>query len=144
MRITVAVLSLAAFAACGQQPASTATPTSTSDGPAEQEIQQSTLKAHLRMLSHDLMEGRAPSTRGGNLAAEYLATQLAAMGIEPAGENGSYFQQVPIVEAVVDRSFTLSVPGNIYRYHDDVVAFSGTEQPRAHVQGEVVFVGHGI
>jgi Zn-dependent M28 family amino/carboxypeptidase len=144
MRITVAVLSLAAFAACGQQPASTATPTSTSDGPAEQEIQQSTLKAHIRMLSHDLMEGRAPSTRGGNLAAEYLATQLAAMGIEPAGENGSYFQQVPIVEAVVDRSFTLSVPGNTYRYHDDVVAFSGTEQPRAHVQGEVVFVGHGI
>ena len=36
------------------------------------------------MLSHDLFEGRAPSTRGGTLAAEYLADQLTAMGIEPA------------------------------------------------------------
>ena len=96
------------------------------------------------MLSHDLMEGRAPSTRGGTLAAEYLATQLAAMGLEPAGDSGTYLQQVPIVESVVDRSFTLSVPGRTYRYYDDVVAFSGTEQPRVQVQGDVVFVGHGI
>jgi len=96
------------------------------------------------MLSHDVMEGRAPATRGGTLAAEYLTTQLAAIGIEPAGENGTYFQQVPIVESVVDRSFTLSVPGATYRYFDDVVAFSGTEQPRVHVQGDIVFVGHGI
>ncbi len=51
---------------------------------------------------------------------------------------------MPIVESVVDRSFTLSVPGAVYRYFDDVVAFSGTEQPRVHVQGDVVFVGHGI
>ncbi len=96
------------------------------------------------MLSHDLMEGRAPSTRGGTLAAEYLATQLATAGIEPAGDNGTYLQQVPIVESVVDRSFTVSVPGAVYRYFDDVVAFSGTEQSRVHLQGDVVFVGHGI
>src|SRR5687767_3036539 len=142
MRTSVVALFLSTLVACNQGP--TVLAPAPPSGPAEQEIQQAALKSHIRMLSHDLMEGRAPSTRGGNLAAEYLATQLAAMGIEPAGENGSYFQQVPIVEAVVDRSFTLSVPGNTYRYHDDVVAFSGTEQPRAHVQGEVVFVGHGI
>ncbi|MGQ0732149.1 MAG: M20/M25/M40 family metallo-hydrolase [Acidobacteriota bacterium] len=113
-------------------------------GPAEAEIQTASLRAHLRMLSHDLMEGRAPSTRGGTLAAEYLATQLAAMGIEPGGSDGTYFQQVPIVESVVDRTFTLSVPGQTYRYGQDIVAFSGSEQARVHVQGDVVFVGHGI
>jgi len=129
-------------AGCSQPPAAVA-PAAPS-GPAEQEIQTGPLTAHIRMLSHDLMEGRAPSTRGGNLAAEYLATQLAAAGIEPAGDGGTYFQQVPIVESVVDRSFTLSVPGAVYRYFDDVVAFSGTEQARVHLQGDVVFVGHGI
>ncbi len=102
------------------------------------------LEAHVRMLSHDLMEGRAPSTRGGSLAAEYLATQLAATGLEPGGENGTYFQQVPIVESVVERSFALSIPGATYRYYEDVVAFSGVETPRVQVQGDVVFVGHGI
>jgi Zn-dependent M28 family amino/carboxypeptidase len=90
------------------------------------------------------MEGRAPSTPGGQRAAQYLANQLKAMGVAPAGDNGTYFQDVPIVESVVDRSFTLSVPGRTYRYLNDVVAFSGTEQSRVHVQGDVVFVGHGI
>ena len=51
---------------------------------------------------------------------------------------------MPIVESTVERTFALSVPGNTYRYYDDVVAFSGVERPRVHVQGEVVFVGHGI
>ena len=144
MRRTFAVLCFSALAACTQQSAPPPAPAASTSAPAEDEIREAPLKAHVRMLSHDLMEGRAPSTRGGNLAAEYLATQLAAMGIEPAGDNGTYLQQVPIVESVVDRSFTLSVPGTTYRYYDDVVAFSGTEQPRAHVQGDIVFVGHGI
>ena len=56
----------------------------------------------------------------------------------------SYFQDVPIVEATVDRSFTLRVPGRTFKYLDDVVAFSGVEDPKVSVQGEVVFVGHGI
>jgi hypothetical protein len=98
----------------------------------------------VQTLASDEMEGRAPSTPGGQRAADYIADQLEAMGVEPAGENGTYFQQVPIIESVVNRSFTLSVPGRTYRYLEDVVAFSGTEQARAHVQGDVVFVGHGI
>jgi Zn-dependent M28 family amino/carboxypeptidase len=96
------------------------------------------------MLASDLFEGRAPGSRGGELAAQYLATALAAMGLEPAGDNGTFLQRVPIVESVVDRRFTLSVPGTIYRYGTDVVAFSGVEAPRVQAQGDVVFVGHGI
>ncbi len=96
------------------------------------------------MLASDLFEGRAPGSRGGELAAQYLATTVAAMGVEPGGDNGTFLQQVPIVESVVDRRFALSIPGTTYRYHEDVVAFSGVEVPRVQVQGEVVFVGHGI
>ena len=51
--------------------------------------------AHLRFLSSDLLEGRAPATRGGQLAAEYIASELREDGVLP-GVNGSYFQDVPI------------------------------------------------
>ena len=113
-------------------------------GPAESEVNATSLVAHLRMLSSDLFEGRAPATRGGQLAAEYLATQMAALGLQPGGEDGTFFQQVPIVESTVERTFALSVPGAVYRYLQDVVAFSGLETPRVQVQGDVVFVGYGI
>lgn len=113
-------------------------------GPALDEIHDGVIKAHVKMLSSDLFEGRAPATRGGSLAAEYLANQLAAIGIEPAGENGTYFQQVPIVESVINRDFALSVPGRAYRYYDEIVPFSGLERGEVQVQGDIVFVGHGI
>jgi Zn-dependent M28 family amino/carboxypeptidase len=144
MRMLLAVLFLFATAVgCNQTRVAEAPPPAAS-GPAENEIQEPALVAHVQALSSDEMAGRAPSTPGGQRAADYIATQLKNMGVEPAGDNGTYFQQVPIVESMVNRSFTLSVPGRTYRYFDDVVAFSGTEQPRVHVQGEVVFVGHGI
>ncbi len=113
-------------------------------GPAEQEIQESSLEAHIQTLSSDEFEGRAPATRGGELATRYLATELETLGVEPAGENGTFYQQVPIVESMVDPSFSVSVAGRTYRYRQDVVAFSGVEDPKVPVQGDVVFVGHGI
>jgi Zn-dependent M28 family amino/carboxypeptidase len=114
-------------------------------GPALDEIRGDQIAAHLQFLSDDLLEGRAPSTRGGDLAAKYLAAQLALAGFEPAGENGTYFQNVAIVESVVNPSFTLSAgPGAPFKYLSDVVAFSDVQQPRVTGGGEVVFVGHGI
>jgi Zn-dependent M28 family amino/carboxypeptidase len=114
-------------------------------GPVLDEIQGDQLAAHLKFLSSDLLEGRAPSTRGGQLAAEYLAAQLALVGFAPGGENGTWFQEVSVVESVVDPSFTLSVgAGPTFGYNTDVVAFSGLQDPQVRVSGEVVFVGHGI
>jgi len=132
---------VAGLAACS---APSAPPAAAPAGPAEAEITAARIAAHVQMLSHDGFEGRAPATRGGDLATTYLATQLAQIGFAPAGDNGTYFQQVPIVEATVDRTFTLSVPGRTYKYMDDVVAFSGVEDAKVAVAGEVVFVGHGI
>jgi Zn-dependent M28 family amino/carboxypeptidase len=115
-------------------------------GPALDEIRGGDIAAHLKFLSHDLLEGRAPSTRGGQLAAEYLATQLALLGFAPAGDAGTYFQNVAIVESVVDPSFSLAVSngGPTFKYLSDIVAFSGVQEPAVKVGGEVVFVGHGI
>ncbi len=135
---------LLAAGACGGASPAPPPAGSASTGPAEAEITATAIATHVKYLSHDLLEGRAPATRGGDLATEYLATQLALAGFSPAGDGGSWFQQVPIVESVVDRGFTLSVPGRTYRYGDDVVAFSGVEDPKVTVRGEIVFVGHGI
>ncbi len=118
---------------------------SSGNGPAVDEIRGEQIAAHLRFLSHDLLEGRAPSTRGGQLAAEYLAAQLAALGYEPAGDDGTYFQNVEIVESVVEPSFALTAgEGMPFRYLEDVVAFSGRQEPQVTASGELVFVGHGI
>lgn len=130
--------------ACSTPASSPSAAPSNDSGPAEQEIDDPAIRAHIQMLASDLFEGRAPGSRGGALASQYLATTLAAMGVEPAGDGGTYFQQVPVVESVVSPGFTLSAPGAAYRYGKDVVAFSGVEAPRVQVQGDVVFVGHGI
>ena len=114
-------------------------------GPALDEIGADGVAAHLKFLSDDLLEGRAPSTRGGQLAAAYLATQLALLGFEPAGDSASYFQNVSIVESLVNPSFTLAVgAGAPFRYLEDVVAFSDVQDDQVRVSGEVIFVGHGI
>src|ERR1700734_57013 len=59
-------------------------------------IDPENIRAHVRFLSLDLPEGRGPGTRGAELAAEYIATQFALAGVEPAGDKGGYFQSVPL------------------------------------------------
>src|SRR5689334_14074935 len=113
-------------------------------GPAEDQITAESLTNHVKTLASDDFGGRAPATPGGQKTQDYLAKQLQDLGVAPGAPNGTYFQEVPIVESVVDRNFVLSVPGNTYKYMTDVVAFSGVEKPRVQVQGDVVFVGFGI
>jgi Zn-dependent M28 family amino/carboxypeptidase len=140
MRHPAALLLTLSLVACSAPPA----PPAPAPGPALDAMTTASLTAHLKMLSSDLFEGRAPATRGGQLAEQYIATQLEALGLEPAGDHGTFLQAVPIVEAMVDRGFTLSIPGATYRYMSDVLAFSGKEDARVQVQGDVVFVGYGI
>jgi hypothetical protein len=63
---------------------------------AAEQIRSEGLRAHIRFLADDLLE---TGTRGYNLAASYLAAQFAALGLEPAGSDGSYLQPVPLLHA---------------------------------------------
>src|SRR5688572_2972096 len=139
MRKVTAVVVVALSVAC--QPAPPPAPPA---GPAEDLIATGPMTEHIKRLASDEFEGRAPATPGGEKTQNYLAEQLKAIGVEPGAPDGTYLQQVPIVESVVERNFVLSVPGNTYKYFTDVVAFSGVEKPRVQVQGDVVFVGYGI
>src|SRR5688572_32865622 len=57
------------------------------------------LQAHVEFLASDLLEGRAAGTRGYDVAARYVASQLHQLGAKPAGDDGTWFQSVPLLEA---------------------------------------------
>src|SRR5688572_30593456 len=104
------------------------------------------LAAHLRFLSSDLLEGRAPATRGGRLAAEYIAAQFLALGLEPAGENGTFFQPVALVGMTPQPTLTWGKAGatDSLACRDAFVAWAERPEGDVSAEGEVVFVGYGI
>ena len=116
---------------------------------AIQKVDPERIRAHVRFLSHDLLEGRGTGQRGGDIAAEYIATQFAIYGLKPAGDNGTYLQKVPMVGVAPqpETTFSLVAPRSDARNLtplDDYVAYDQTQQPRSEVDAEIVYVGYGI
>ncbi len=112
-------------------------------------IAPAALSAHVRFLADDLLEGRAPGTPGHAIAARYLAAQLQAAGVEPAGENGTWFQNVPLLALRVDPSrCTLRIdspaPGWTLSPVTEALVAPAPGRPLSAVSGELVFAGHGI
>lgn len=117
---------------------------------AEASIDPEKIRAHVKFLSDDLLEGRGPGLRGGELAAKYIATQFALDGLKPGGDNGTYLQQVKFVGMTVvpeKSSFTLvperGGPMNL-AFGDDFTVMNETLTPEAAVDAPIVFVGYGI
>src|SRR5262245_6457588 len=116
---------------------------------AMETISPERIRAHVRFLSHDLLEGRGTGQRGGDIAAEYIATQFALYGLKPAGENGTYMQKVPLVGVTTlpESTFTLvTAKGEALnlKYKDEWVAYNEQLTDKADIDSEMVFVGYGI
>jgi len=115
---------------------------------AMQKIDPERIRAHVRYLSHDLLEGRGTGQRGGDIAAEYIATQFALYGLKAAGDNGTYLQKVPMVgiTPAPETTFSLiSSNGTVdLKPLDQYVAYDQTQQPQSDVNAEIVYVGYGI
>ncbi len=111
-------------------------------------IEGERIRAHVRFLSGDLLEGRAPGTRGGALTERYIAAQLAAAGVQPGGDEGSYFQRVPLkrVEALPTPklSFSRGGEGAELEWLEEFTGHSHLQRPKVSLDAELVFVGHGI
>jgi hypothetical protein len=108
---------------------------------AMQTIKPENIEAHARFLSHDLLEGRGTGQRGGDIAAEYLATQFALYGLRPGGDRGTYMQKVPLVgiTPAPETRFTLvpaKGPAMELKALDDYVAYDQTQQPASDVDAE--------
>ena len=152
--VFLAAALLAATLSRAQQPAANLVPQiaglPTAARAAAASIDPEKIRAHVRFLSLDLLEGRGPGTRGGELAAQYIATQFALAGLQPAGDHGTYFQNVPLyaVHTVEEKTKFTFVPEQgqpaDLAYGSDIVAKDETGQPTAGIDAPIVFAGYGI
>ncbi len=117
---------------------------------AEASIDAEKIRAHVRFLADDLLEGRGPGLRGSEIAAKYIATQFALDGLKPGGDNGTYLQQVAFVGVKADASRTTfqiepakAAPIDL-RYGDDYTVSNQQHQPLAEIDAPIVFVGYGV
>ena len=106
------------------------------------------LRADIRFLSSDRLEGRAPGTRGDRLAREYVAARFEAIGLEP-GVGDAWEQPVELVGVTTSAPEELRVTRQggsaSLRLRDDYIAFSGSQEREVRVDdAEIVFVGYGI
>jgi Zn-dependent M28 family amino/carboxypeptidase len=116
---------------------------------AEASIDPANIRAHVQYLSDDLLEGRYPGLRGGELAAKYIATQFALDGLKPAGDNGTYFQNINFVgmKAKSDVTTLTLIPSSgsaiPLTYAADYVVFNPSLAPIVDIDVPLVFVGYG-
>ena len=107
------------------------------------------IRAHVKYLASDELEGRGTGQKGGDLAADYIAAQFKSYGLNPAGENGTYFQNVPMVgvKTLPGTTFALAVKNGApldLKELDDYVTANELQTESADIDAPIVFVGYGI
>ena len=106
------------------------------------------LRADVKFVSSDLTEGRAPGTRGDAVARAFIASQLEALGLQPAAPEGGFMQKVPLVG--VDTKVRAAprfegAKGTLELRPEEYVANVGQPKEAVSLAGaELVFVGYGI
>src|SRR6185369_2483118 len=113
------------------------------------DVSDSRIKADIKFLSSDLLEGRGTGARGGDIAAEYIANQFEEAGLKPAGDQGTFFQKVPMVGITTKSESTLSMKDPKEKLDlkqlDDVVVMDESQQATSDLHTpEMVFIGYGI
>ncbi|MEO0817739.1 MAG: M28 family metallopeptidase [Pseudomonadota bacterium] len=125
-----------------------ALPTSTSA-----EITTEDLAVRVSALADDAFEGRGPGAEVGELAADWIAQEMARIGLQPGGEDGSYFQTVGMVEQTIDEatsglSFSGGTSGRAFpmTLREDAVIWTKRQSvtEASFEDSEVVFVGYGV
>jgi Zn-dependent M28 family amino/carboxypeptidase len=111
-------------------------------------LNEDAIRARIKFLSSDLLEGRGTGARGGEIAAGYIAAQMEALGLKGAGANGSFFQPVSLVGVKADPNTKLNISSRngkeSFKFADEFVAFTGAQTEEADIDAEMVFVGYGI
>jgi Zn-dependent M28 family amino/carboxypeptidase len=150
MRAPSLLLPLAAASLCAACSAGTFGDT-TASGPAvttaAQAINADALLGHIKDLSADSMEGRAPGTPGEEKAVAYMQSQFKAIGLKPGNPDGSYLQNVELIGYTSHPagSFTAAGKTIALKYPDDYVAVSRHNRPETKVaNSDIVFVGYGV
>ncbi len=115
---------------------------------ASLQLNEDAIRADIKFLSSDLLEGRGTGARGGEIAANYIAARMEALGLKGAGAQGSFFQPVSLVGVKADPNTKLIVSGRngkeSFKFADEYVAFTGAQTDEVDVDADLVFVGYGI
>src|SRR5712671_858859 len=114
---------------------------------AIQAIKPENIETHVRFLSDDLLEGRGTGTRGGDIAAAYIAAQFALYGLKPAGDNGSYLQKVDFTGVLTQPSSSLSLQPSHgapleLKLGEDYVTSNQRQTDSIDIDAPIVFVGY--
>jgi Zn-dependent M28 family amino/carboxypeptidase len=112
-------------------------------------INADNIRWHVKFLADDLLEGRGTGQRGGDIAAEYIATQFALYGLKPAGDNGTYMQKVPMMGIITQPDSTYSLNPSTgaaidLRNKEDIVAMDETGDTSTTLDAPIVWMGYGI
>lgn len=100
------------------------------------------LKAYLTFIASDEMEGRSTPSRGLNITAKFIAAMLERWGVQPGGENGTYFQKLVLQRSQLSAEKTfLQINEQQFKYGDDFLVTANT--PLRTLTGNCVFVSHG-
>jgi Zn-dependent M28 family amino/carboxypeptidase len=147
LRLAVAG-ALAALTAAGLASLRPAILTSAERAAAET-VRERSMRADIRFLSSDLLEGRGPATRGDRLAEQYIASRFEAIGLAPGAGDGAWRQPFDLVAVESRCPDVLRVTRNDnhvdLRFPEDYVAASGVQAQEARLDdAEIVFVGYGI
>ncbi|WP_445765803.1 M28 family metallopeptidase [Rheinheimera sp.] len=140
IKLVLGALGLTALVGC------VSTPTSSVSGNA---ANATAIEAHMQFLASDALAGRDTGSNEHEIASLYIATQLQALGLKPAGDNGSYLQRVPLRKArlVQDSAkFTLHTDGNNTELAYPKAFFTGPslQFARTEVTAPLVFAGYGL
>ena len=111
-------------------------------------IRPESLRADVRFLAADALEGRGTGTRGYEIAARFVAAQMEAAGLEPAGDGGTFFQEVPfrayqVEEAATTMTLMRTRPEEL-AFRSDFIADGDPARAETSVEAPVVYVGYGV
>ncbi len=115
--------------------------------PALSAIRPQAIRAHMRFLADDLLEGRKTATRGYDIAARYVAARFEELGLEPAGAAGSWFQPVPMLQMTTlggESSLTLLRDGREVELELGPDFIVRAAQEETALSAPVVFAGFGV
>src|SRR5689334_6253586 len=108
------------------------------------------IRATVKYLSDDALQGRGTGQKGGDMAADWIAAQFKSYGVMPAGDQGTYFQQVNFFGVTTDPKQTTfsfvpkSGPEIALKFADDYVANDQTHSQKSQIDADLVYVGYGI
>ena len=148
IRLSLALLLPASFAACEKVPETATDSTPPADTiPSLASITSEDILARTKALADDSMEGRGPGTIGEERAVKYIVDQFKAIGLAPGNPDGTYTQDVPLagITSQVTGGFDVNGKKVSVAYPDNFVGMSRRVTPSGSVNAsDVVFVGYGV